>query len=182
MAFASFGSPKWQMGKQVNDSFFLWDGLGSRDVFVVPQNGNLALMPDSGSVGIGTYNACASGQSTTPANCKLSVAGAIQAKEVVVNTGWSDYVFEPGYRLASLGEVADYIRANHHLPEIPSAKEVEEKGVSLGEMQSKLLAKIEELTLHMIQAEERSDGLERENRDLRERMGRIEAGAPVRAQ
>lgn len=77
-------------------------------------------------------------------------------------------MFEPDYRLAPLGEVADYIRANHHLPEIPSAKEVEEKGVSLGEMQSKLLAKIEELTLHMIQAE-------RENQELRTRVLQLEA-------
>jgi hypothetical protein len=55
------------------------------------------------------------------------------------------------------------------LPEIPSTKEVEEKGMSVGEMQSKLLAKIEELTLHMIQAGQ-------ENRELRARVGRLEAG------
>jgi hypothetical protein len=125
-----------------------------------------------GNVGIGTVNP----------QYPLSVNGIIQAKEVLVNTGWSDYVFEPEYRLAPLGEVADYIRTNHHLPGIPSAAEAEEKGVSLGEMQSKLLAKIEELTLHMIEAEERSDRLERENRDLKEqnqaiqyRVGKLES-------
>ena len=70
--------------------------------------------------------------------------------------------------------MAAYIKANHHLPEIPAAAEVAKKGVGLGDMQAKLLAKIEELTLHMIQAEERNTRLERQNRELQERVGRLE--------
>lgn len=116
----------------------------------------------SGNVGIGTTNPTS----------KLSVNGTIQAKEVIVNTGWSDYVFSPNYRLTPLGEVAAYIQDNHHLPEIPSASEVQERGVSLGEMQAKLLAKVEELTLHMIKSEERSNRLELQNREL---QGRVES-------
>jgi hypothetical protein len=100
----------------------------------------------------------------------LHVAGTIGAEEVIVSSTGADYVFEPGYRLAPLGEVADYIRANHHLPEVPSAKEAEAKGVGLGEMQTKLLAKIEELTLHMIQAEERSERLDRQNQGLQHEL------------
>jgi hypothetical protein len=121
----------------------------------------------AGNVGIGT----------TAPPYPLSVKGTIGAGEVIVTntSGWSDYVFDPGYRLASLSEVAAYVKENHHLPEIPSAKEVEEKGVSLGEMQSKLLAKIEELTLHMVKAEERNNQLEEENRELQTRMSRLEA-------
>jgi hypothetical protein len=116
----------------------------------------------AGSVGIGTGTA-------TPHHT-LSVNGTIGATEVVVTTAASaDYVFGPGYRLAPLSEVSDYVKANHHLPEIPSAAEVAEKGVSVGEMQAKLLAKIEELTLHMIAAE-------KENRELKERLERLEAG------
>ena len=106
---------------------------------------------NTGNVGIGT---------TTPTS-KLSVNGTIQAKEVIVNTGWSDYVFSPTYRLKPLSEVAAYIHENHHLPDIPSEGEVRETGVSLGEMQSKLLAKVEELTLHMIRERERNDRLEK---------------------
>ena len=101
---------------------------------------------------------------------------------MIVSSTGADYVFAPEYRLAPLAEVADYIKANHHLPDVPPATEVVERGVSLGEMQSKLLAKIEELTLHMIQAEERSDRLERENRELKEqnqaiqhRLGNLES-------
>jgi hypothetical protein len=109
---------------------------------------------EPGNVGIGTTNPTS----------KLSVSGTIQAKEVVVNTGWSDYVFQPAYRLKPLSEVAAYIQQNHYLPDIPSEGEVREKGISLGEMQSKLLAKIEELTLHAMQADERNDRLEQEVR------------------
>jgi hypothetical protein len=115
----------------------------------------------SGNVGIGTQSP----------SYPLSVNGTIQAKEVMVNTGWSAYGFDPSYRLAPLGEVSAYVKENHHLPEIPSAAEVAEKGISLGAMQSKLLAKIEELTLHMIQAEEQNRRLEKDVQELRARLG-----------
>ncbi len=99
------------------------------------------MVYDNGNVGIGT---------TTPAH-KLAVNGTIKAKEIIVETtGWSDYVFADDYRLPSLSEVESHIKANKHLPGIPSAAQVANEGVSIGEMQAKLLAKIEELTLHQI--------------------------------
>jgi hypothetical protein len=98
----------------------------------------------SGNVGIGTTN---------PTN-KLEVNGTIRAKEVVVETtGWSDYVFAPDYRLAPLSEVEAHIQSEGTLPGIPSAAEVAEHGVSLGDMQAKLLAKLEEMTLRQIAQE-----------------------------
>jgi hypothetical protein len=68
-------------------------------------------------------------------------------------------------------------QAHHHLPDIPSEAEVKDKGVSVGEMQSKLLAKVEELTLHLIQQD-------KENTELRERIAQLEtraagSGAPA---
>jgi len=119
----------------------------------------------AGNIGIGT---------AVP-QYKLSVNGTIGTKEVVVtNTGWADYVFKPDYRPMPLSEVSSYIEEHHHLPGIPSESEVEKKGVSLGDMQVKLLAKIEELTLHMIQAEEKTERLEKQNRELQERVSRFE--------
>jgi len=97
----------------------------------------------------------------------LTVNGAIRAKEIIVDTGWADDVFSEGYKLASLAETESYIQSNGHLPGIPSAKEVEANGVSIGESQSLLLRKIEELTLHMIQVEKRVAELEAENAALK---------------
>jgi hypothetical protein len=98
----------------------------------------------NGNVGIGT---------TTPGNFKLAVNGKIWGTEVQValtNPG-PDYVFEKSYPLPTLEEVKSYIDENKHLPEIPSAKEMEENGVNVGEMNMLLLKKIEELTLYVIE-------------------------------
>ncbi len=83
------------------------------------------------------------------------------------NDPWPDYVFAPGYRNAPLSEVEQHIREKQHLPGIPSAKEVGEKGVGVGKMQALLLAKVEELTLHLIEQEKRIKRLEEENTHLR---------------
>lgn len=125
--------------------------------------GSLILNPASGYVGIGTTAPC----SGSVSNCMLAVKGAIRANEVVVDSGWSDYVFDPSYHLQPLGDVAEYVKENRHLPGIPSAQEVAEKGISVGDIQSKLLAKIEELTLHMID-------IESENHELRRRVEELE--------
>jgi hypothetical protein len=94
--------------------------------------------------------------------------------------GHRHYTRLPACQLAGLKQVAAYIQQNRHLPGIPSETDVKEKGVSLGEMQSKLLAKVEELTLHMVQAEERNDQLERQNKELQDRIARIEAQSATR--
>ena len=92
-------------------------------------------------------------QMPRPDDYTLMVGGKILAEEVRIKLikDWADYVFAKDYPLKSLTEVEAFIHANHHLPEIPSATEVEKTGVSLGDMQSKLLLKVEELTLYLIQ-------------------------------
>lgn len=91
----------------------------------------------------------------------LNVNGAIKTKQVLVtNTGWADYVFEDNYHLRSISELESYINVNKHLPGVMSTKEIEEKGLSLGDMQKVQMEKIEELHLYIIQLEKKINILE----------------------
>ncbi len=91
---------------------------------------------------------------------KLSVNGKVQAKEIKVHTGWSDFVFYDDYKLPTLKEVETHIQEKGHLKDIPSAAVVAREGIFLGEMNSKLLQKIEELTLYTIAQEKKISALE----------------------
>jgi len=164
----------WYFGVNDADANKLYIGQGYSSQQNSTTYGQRLVIDQAGNVGIGTTNPL----------YKLSVRGTIGAGEIIVTStsGWADYVFQPSYRLRPLTEVAAYIRANHHLPGIPSEAEVTAQGFSLGEMQSKLLAKVEELTLHAIQSEQRSTGLEernarleQQNRELQERVARLES-------
>ncbi|WP_082994807.1 MULTISPECIES: hypothetical protein [Aquimarina] len=113
----------------------------------------------TGNVGIGTTNT---------GSHRLAVEGSIGAREMVVEAGtWSDFVFYDDYKLPTLKEVENHIKENRHLKDIPSASEVQENGIFLGEMDAKLLQKIEELTLYIIEINKRVDELEKENLQLK---------------
>lgn len=98
------------------------------------------------NLGIGTSN-FTDGADTY----RLSVKGKVRAEEVKVYNTWADYVFSPAYNLPTLRQVESYIAQNGHLPNVPSAKEITEKGLPLGEMSKIQQEKIEELTLYLIQ-------------------------------
>ncbi|MFB9108380.1 hypothetical protein [Flavobacterium gyeonganense] len=98
------------------------------------------------NLGIGTSNFI-DGSDTY----KLSVKGKVRAEEVKVYNTWADYVFAKNYDLKPLTKVEEYIAQNGHLPNVPSAKEITEKGLELGEMAKIQQEKIEELTLYLIQ-------------------------------
>ncbi|MES2458834.1 MAG: hypothetical protein V4594_24995 [Bacteroidota bacterium] len=107
------------------------------------------VTPDAnGNVGIGT---------TTPTD-KLSVNGRIRAKEIKIESAnWPDFVFAKDYKLPSLQQTEQHILANGHLPGIPSAAEVAKDGIELGDMNKKLLQKIEELTLYLIEIKKENE-------------------------
>ena len=101
-----------------------------------------------GNVAIGTSN---------PGIYKLAVKGKIRAEEIKVETNWADYVFKEGYDLPTLKEVENHIKEKGHLINIPSAEEVKENGIQLGEMNKLLLEKIEELTLYIIELKKENE-------------------------
>ena len=107
----------------------------------------------NGNVGIGT---------DSPGSFKLSVEGKIGAREINVTATnpFPDYVFHSNYSLRPLSEVESFVKENKHLPEIPSAAEVEKNGINLGEMDALLLKKIEELTLYVIELTNKIEKLE----------------------
>jgi len=119
-----------------------------------------------GNIGIGTID---------PKE-KLSVNGTILSKKVRVSIApgdWSDYVFASGYNLQSLIEVETFIKANKHLPDVPSAKEVVANGLDLGDMDATLLKKVEELTLYLIQENKDKEALKKENKELRSTLDEV---------
>ena len=133
------------------DNLYLRAGSTDNIQFRAGSVERMRILPN-GNIGIGTTN---------PGSFKLAVEGVIGAREVVVTTdAWADFVFEPDYNLMTLKELEAYIKANKHLPEIPTFAEVKENGISIGEMNAKLLQKIEELTLYILQLEERVSELE----------------------
>ena len=130
-------------------AFLVSNSVSDTDTFVIQGNGD---------VGIGTYNI---------SGYKLAVNGKIKTQEVVVETtGWHDYVFDNDYKLLKLSEVEQFIKENKHLPEIPSAKEVEENGIKIGDMQGKLLQKIEELTLYAIEQQKQIEELKKNIKEI----------------
>lgn len=108
----------------------------------------------NGRIGIGTQN--------LPSDYKLAIVGKMISEEVKIasNTNWPDYVFEEKYQLPTLNEVEHYIKENGHLQHIPNAYSVKTEGFLLGEMNAKLLQKIEELTLYTIEQEKKITSLE----------------------
>lgn len=136
-------------------AYLWWNGETNRLLIGTKNEGadtNLLVIDRAtNSVGIGTQQ---------PGAYKLAVNGKVRAKEIVVESGWSDYVFEEGYDLKPLPEVKAFIAAHGRLPDVPSAEEIAENGVSLGDSAAMLLRKVEELTLHVIALEERLAGLE----------------------
>jgi hypothetical protein len=128
-------------------------------------------IPTTGNVLIGK---------TTQTNTSyiLDVNGNMRVNKVVVNTNGADFVFESGYRLPSLDAVEKFIKTKHHLPGITPARQMQKDGVDLADNQTKLLQKIEELTLYIIEQHKQIRALQEENKkiaDLQSQISRLAA-------
>ena len=115
---------------------------------------NMTYYPSSGQLGINCL---------PQSDYMLSVNGKIRAKEIRVNTNWSDYVFADDYQLRSLKEVELFIKDHKHLPGITDAATLEAEGLDISKMQAAMMAKIEELTLYLIEANKKIEKLEQQN-------------------
>lgn len=95
---------------------------------------------------------------------QISNDGIARSREMILNltNPWPDFVFEKDYSLMPLQELGTYIERNGHLPNVPSAMDVEKEGIAIGEMQGVLLQKIEELTLYLLEQEKRINELEQQ--------------------
>ena len=143
----SSGFPTW--GLQYSDAGDQFDFLGGGA-------SRMTINLSNGNVGIGVASPV----------YKLEVCGTIRAKEVRVETGWCDYVFEKDYELRSIDELEKFINDNKHLPGVAPATEVEKDGLKLAEMNKAMMEKIEELTLYVIQ-------LSKDNKKLQEEINAL---------
>jgi len=129
---------------------------------------NELAVTGTGNVGIGIAN---------PQE-KLAVNGTVHSKKVIVDlVGWPDYVFKNDYKLMPLAQVKSYIDQNQHLPGLPSDKEVESKGLDVGEMNKLLTKKVEELTLYLIdlktEKDKKESALEVANKEQKEQLEKL---------
>lgn len=158
----------WNPLAQHGDNLLMWkaaniDQAEAGGLVIGPWSNSEAGMriTSTGNVGIGTAN---------PGTFKLAVNGKIGARQihVTLQNPFPDYVFDSKYKLRSLYNLENYINQNKHLPGIPSAAEVEKNGgIDLGQMNTKLLEKVEELTLYIIEINKKVEKLEKENKSLK---------------
>jgi hypothetical protein len=163
--FEQMGDELWAIGNDLNNSgdqtFFIWDHLANNGA-----GATRFIINQFGKIGIGV---------TPPANNNspylLYVEGGIKTRDIKVTAiNWPDYVFETYYNQMSLYELEQFIIVNKHLPNIPSAKEIESNGgYDVGDMVKRLVKTVEEQALFIIEQQKQIDGLKEETRKLERR-------------
>lgn len=134
-------------------------------------SGNIMTYRDDGKVGVGVVTSYAG-------NYKFYVDEGILTERVKIasmgSAEWADYVFDETYKLSSLEEIEEYVKTNKHLPNVPSADDIEKNGYELQKMDAKLLEKIEELYLLTIELNKDKIELERQNNLLKQSIVNIQ--------
>lgn len=153
------GGKRWSLHSTGNGNnqgaghLLFWDWTTNQEQMRIDSNGSIVM-----------------GNVATPAGYKLYVQEGILTEKVKVaiasSAAWADYVFEDDYKLTPLNEVACFIEENNHLPNIPSADELQKDGIDLAQMQSLQMAKIEELTLYLIEMKKEIETLKEANDKL----------------
>ncbi|MBK9731471.1 MAG: hypothetical protein IPO83_09295 [Chitinophagaceae bacterium] len=161
------------------DAYIDFNNSSTQKAFIQCTGNNLKIASNSGSIIFGNNvtgdqlfilsdGRIGMGTSTPKSGYKLSVEGKVACRELKVETAsWPDYVFENDYKLLPLHELEHFISSNNHLPGIPSAQELEADGISVGDMQNKMMQKIEELTLYVI-------ALQKQNATLADKVNSLE--------
>lgn len=156
-------------GKIYNQQSTAWQINGEGTGFAIQGFNGAFNQPfkilNNGDVGIGTPNP----------KYKLDVIGTIRAREIKVDLSGADFVFEKDYKLMPLKDLDKFVKKNKHLPEIAPAKEMEENGTNLGNLNSKFLQKIEELTLYVISQNQSIEELKQLVKLQNEKIQKLEA-------
>jgi hypothetical protein len=172
----------WFQGPASGDANVVLQGGGGNDAayWITGTSGLLMIGGNGANEPTGALNINGQGNvligktAQTNSTYKLDVSGNGRLNEVVVNTTGADFVFDSSYHLSSLPELNNYIWLHHHLPGIASARQMQEQGVALGVNQTQLLAKVEELTLYLIQQDKENAALKERIRQLEERSRILE--------
>ncbi len=154
----STGTSAWYFHNPQDESAFLITYINDAGQAIYPFQ-----IKNTGDIRMEQKLMIGDGTATMPGNYRLYVTGGILTEKVRVaipnSTQWADFVFAPEYRLRPLKEVEAFIAENCHLPEIPSAEQVQKEGTDLAEIDAKLLQKVEELTLYVIELQKQIDQL-----------------------
>ncbi len=147
-----------------NNSNDLQIGALNRNILLSAGGANQVFIHSNGHVGIGT--------NYTHVDYRLAVLGKIICTDIgtIPFSDWPDYVFNKTYKLKPLNQVEKFIQNNHHLPNIPSSKEIEQKGIQLGDMQKRMMEKIEELTLYIIELNKKQEAFRSEITRLKKKL------------
>lgn len=181
--FSNRGTEKFAVGywgnSQNGPAFFVWNHiLPGTALFISGRNNRIGINTEWPAAQLdvnGNFKAKAIGVGIDPPSCdslyKVWIEGGLAAREIkVTNLQFPDFVFESNYPLRSIENLDQFIKQEHHLPEIPSQSEIKKDGgVKVGELQSKLLQKIEEQTLYII-------SLQKQINELREQININKAG------
>ena len=129
--------------------------------FIAQDGNNLWIQSNTGRMRIEAPQVAIGALTDDADDYKLAVAGRVICTElrVELTSQWPDYVFKPGYDLKPIKELEQFIEEHHHLPNIPKASELEDSGIDVGEMNRKLMEKVEELTLYVIHLQNQIDEL-----------------------